>query len=240
MKNTIIILFLFSVVYALDTPNLTKYVNDFSNILSDDCEREINNLANSIEKQTSAEIAIVTMNTLCDENICEDLEKYSNDLFRKNGIGKKDKDNGLMILVFVEDRRYRIEVGYGLEDEIPDLLASQIAENYMTPFFKRGDYCSGLYNAVFQFGQAIKGEKNSTLFILEEDSMKTKQQEKESKITEIIIIIIFLVFIIIVFYLSIKNKRRSNISVFIKARGDSSSGGFGGGSSGGGGASGKW
>ncbi|MEM0473458.1 MAG: TPM domain-containing protein [Candidatus Aenigmatarchaeota archaeon] len=245
MKKTILILiFLMPIAFALNKPYLTKYVNDFANVLNDDCERQLNSLSNEIERQTTAEIVVVTMNSLCDERGCEDLEKYSNELFRQSGIGKKDKNNGLMILVFVDDKKYRIEVGYGLEGNIPDILANQVAERYMKPFFRENDYCSGLYNAVFQFGQEIKGEKNSTVFSVENDStIRERPVQSESDVLQMIIALILIAgFVVFLYFVSkgSKSKRRSVIVFGGFGGGGSSGGGFGGGSSGGGGASGRW
>lgn len=239
MKKIIILVILLPLVFALERPYLEKYVNDFGNVLDQKCEDKINKLSNEIEKRTTAEIVVVTMNSLCDNDICEDLEKYSNDLFRQTGIGKKDKDNGVLILIFIQDKRYRIEVGYGLEGEITDFVASDIAEKFMVPFFKQNDYCSGLYNAVFQLGQVIIGENNSTIFVIEKDSIKTETDE--SKTVEIIIFLIFVIFLIVFLYLIIKNPNKKRSFIFVGGGSSSSkSGGFGGGSSGGGGASGKW
>ena len=228
MKKIIFLLLFIPMIFALDKPHLIKYVNDFANVLDDYCEKELNKLSEEIEKQTTAEIAIVTMKSLCNENFCEDLEKYSNELFRQSGIGKKDKNNGLMILVFVDDKRYRIEIGYGLEGNIPDILVNQIAEKYMKPFFIENNYCSGLYNIVFQFGQEIKGEKNSTIFVLEDSKIKENSEKTSDFIETIVVLIFIIIFVVLMYFSSRSTKKRRSVII------------FGGGSSGGGGASGRW
>ncbi len=152
----LIILTVFPFVSALNKPQLQKYVNDFANVLDYDCENKINSIAEKIESDSTAEIAVVTMSSLCNESGCDDLEKYANELFRENGIGKKEKNNGAMVLVFIQDRRYRIEVGYGLEGNIPDIVTHQVAEKYMVPEFKAGNYCDGLYYTVYNLGEYIK------------------------------------------------------------------------------------
>jgi len=234
MKKIISIMLMFMFIlpgsFALDKPHLEKYVNDFADVLDLSCEDKINNLAGRIEENSTAEIAIVTMDSLCDESGCEDLEQYANELFRESGIGKKEKNNGIMILVFIKDRKYRVEVGYGLEGDIPDILASQIAERYMTPKFKEGNYCDGLYDTVYQIGEYIQ-----------DPNKKNNDDEVVVGFIIILLIVIFIVFIIFILKKSKKGRRRKSYW-FGSGRGGGSSGGggFGGGSSGGGGASGRW
>lgn len=155
---SIFILFLIPCALALDKPHFTGFVNDYADVLSSECESKIASLCRDIEQNTTAEIAVVTMKSLEGE----DLEMYANELFRENGVGKTDVNNGLMILVFIEDREYRVEVGYGLEGTIPDVRASHIAEDNLVPKFKQGDYCGGLYDTVDEIGKYIIAETTET------------------------------------------------------------------------------
>src|SRR5262245_34731115 len=103
---------------ALDTSKLkpTGYVNDFAGVLDARHKAAIENYAGSVERATGAQFAVVLVDSLEDEPI----EEVANRLYREWGIGKKGKDEGLMILLAVRDRKQRTEVGYGLEPIIPD------------------------------------------------------------------------------------------------------------------------
>ncbi|MDP2912257.1 MAG: TPM domain-containing protein, partial [Candidatus Omnitrophota bacterium] len=111
--------------------NYTGYVNDYAGILSGETKTKLAALSSEIETKTTSQLAILTLDTTAPL----DMETYAVKLFEKWGIGKKGKDNGVLILVAVKDRQMRIEVGYGLEGAIPDALAKNIIEKSMLPFF---------------------------------------------------------------------------------------------------------
>ncbi|MCD4668838.1 MAG: TPM domain-containing protein [Actinomycetia bacterium] len=139
----------------VDYPDYTGYVNDFAEILDSASRHDLESLITGIEKNTGAEIAVVTIDTL--EGIT--IEEYAVKLFEKWGIGKADKDNGLLILVSLMDRKVRIEVGYGLEGIITDLEAGRIIDEIIVPNFKNEDYSRGIYNAVVTISNQIYGEE---------------------------------------------------------------------------------
>ncbi len=88
-----------------------------------------------------------------------DRETYAVEIFEEWGIGKKDKDNGLLILVALEEREYRIEVGYGLEPIITDAMAGRIGRDKMVPYFKEDNYGQGIYEAVVDIRGFVEGEE---------------------------------------------------------------------------------
>src|SRR5579864_9056663 len=92
------------------------YVSDFADILAPDVKNELRAMLGETERQTSAEIALVTVPSLDGETV----EEYANRLFKEWGVGKKGADNGVLVLVAPSERRIRIEVGYGLEPVLPD------------------------------------------------------------------------------------------------------------------------
>ena len=145
MKKLILFTFIFilsiSLVSSQNYPNLRNFVTDDANIIDDVSEAQLNSLAQQIEQSTTVELAIVTVNSL--ENL--DIETYAVELFEKAGIGKKDIDNGLLILIAPTERVYRIEVGFGLEGIITDLDSRQIGVKTLEPFFKRENLVKGLY-----------------------------------------------------------------------------------------------
>ena len=89
------------------------------------------------------------------------LEELANVTFRSWGIGQKDKSNGVLFLVFTDDRRMRVEVGYGLEGVIPDARANRITNDVVKPFFKKGDYAGGVEAGARALMAAARGEGNA-------------------------------------------------------------------------------
>ena len=142
---------------AQDYPAHTGKVNDFAAVLAaadrDDLERRLAEL----ERATSAEVAVVTMPTLNGRP----LEEYATGLFNAWGIGKQDRDNGVLVLVAVDDRAMRIEVGYGLEGVMPDGLAGAIIRETFLPKFRDGDFRGGLLDGTARVIEIVR--RNETL-----------------------------------------------------------------------------
>jgi len=140
-------------------------------MLSDDWGNEIKEYLLEIDKKTTAEIVIYIVDSLYGHGIMKD-ETELNDIVQLGvyifnelaldtpsgsviGIGKKEKDNGVLILIAMEEREWRIEVGYGLEGYITDLESKIIAENYLVPNFQEGLYGEGLSSTVIALAQEI-------------------------------------------------------------------------------------
>jgi uncharacterized protein len=136
----------------------TGYVTDRAGILTAQTKTQLEALCLELEQKTGAQMAIVTVKSL-DGN---EVQPYANDLFRQLGIGKKKQDNGLMLLVAPNDRKYWTEVGYGLEPIINDARAGD-AGRLMTPYFRQGDYSSGVTAAAWQLAKYIADDKGVTL-----------------------------------------------------------------------------
>ncbi len=132
-----------------DVPNVhvanrTKYVSNPDNLLSSETVTRLDSTLSNLWKQTSAEAVVVVV-----ENIeGGDIDSFATELFSKWGIGKSDKDNGLLFLVSVNDRRMAIRTGYGMEGIVPDIIAGRIIRNIVTPHFKEGDYDGGVTAAI--------------------------------------------------------------------------------------------
>ncbi|MGM0366801.1 MAG: TPM domain-containing protein [Actinomycetota bacterium] len=131
-------------LFGDDIPSPRGYVNDFANVLDAGTVSKLENFISTTEAETTAEIAVVTLDSLDGWEI----EDYAIQLFSSWQIGKKDKDNGVLLLVAIEDRVLRIEVGYGLEGAITDLESGEIIDDIIVPWFKQDDYPSGIYNGV--------------------------------------------------------------------------------------------
>lgn len=123
-----------------DFPSPQGYVNDFANLITPEDFQKLNALAGALEQKTTAEIAVVTLKTIKPY----DVQDYSVRLFEKWKIGKAGKDNGILLLVVVEDKKVWITTGYGLEGAIPDAEASKIYRNIIVPYFKKGEFSKGI------------------------------------------------------------------------------------------------
>jgi uncharacterized protein len=135
-------------------PTLQKYVKDFPGALSASDITSINNLAAQIEANSTAQVAVLIVNS----TLPYDIDSYSNQVFRANGIGQKENNNGLLIVVAVADRKYRIEVGYGLEGLINDAKAGDIARFCFVDNFRNNQYGAGILCAVQDIGNIIEGQ----------------------------------------------------------------------------------
>ena len=139
-------------------------VSDWAGIISQGARESLENKLAAFEEKTGNQIAIATFPSLEGES----LEDFSIHLAEQWKIGQKGKDNGVIILVFRDDHRMRIEVGYGLEGVLPDAIASEIIRRIMAPRFREGDFDGGITGAVDAIIQVISGENPSQL--AEEDT----------------------------------------------------------------------
>ncbi len=142
-----------SVGYAEDVPFLGGRVNDYAGILSSSTISELNGKLKAYEDSTSNQVVVLTINTLNGAS----LEEYSINVAQTWKLGHKGKDNGVLLLVVKDDRKLRIEVGYGLEGTLTDALCSVIIQREILPKFKRGDYNGGVKSGVASILGAIDG-----------------------------------------------------------------------------------
>jgi uncharacterized membrane protein YgcG len=143
-------------------PNYTGFINDYTSTISSYWKSRMNELALKVEKDTGCEIAVAVVDNLQGMEI----EEYAFKLFEKWGIGKDSQDNGILLLVSMQDRTLKIEVGYGLEGIITDLEAKKIIDDEIIPRFKLNDYSTGIYNGIAEIANLIYDEqKNNTGFV---------------------------------------------------------------------------
>ena len=141
--------------YAYTSPGSpTGFVNDFAKVLPDPSRQTLEAKLTAFKQATGDEIAVVTIPTVGDDTI----ENYAVELFKEWGIGERGKDNGVLVLVAVNDHKMRIEVGYGLEGSLTDAQAYWINQNVMTPAFKNNDFAGGLNDATDAIIGAVKGD----------------------------------------------------------------------------------
>ena len=138
-----------------DNPaQLVKYVTDETGTLNANQITQLNNKLVSFNKTTSNQVLVYLIPSLNGES----LEDYSIRLAEKNKIGKKDKNNGVLVLIVKDDRKIRIEVGYGLEGVLTDAMSSKIIRNDFTPQFKSGKYYEGIDKGIDAIIAVTKGE----------------------------------------------------------------------------------
>ncbi len=139
---------------ALDVPALKGRVNDYGNIISSSTERQLDAVLAELERTDSTQIAVLTVKSLEGDSI----EDFAIRVAEKWKIGQTNKDNGAILLISKNDRKLRIEVGYGLEGSLTDLTSGRIIQNVIVPYFRTGNFDAGISNGVIAMIQAVKGE----------------------------------------------------------------------------------
>jgi len=184
-----ILFFLFAVLPHLvlaqkEIPELWGHrLHDEARVLSPTTVDLLESKLKVFEDSTSNQMAILIVNTLDGESI----EQYGIRVAEKWKLGTSNRDNGIILLFAINDRKARIEVGQGLEGPLPDILCNQIIRNEVAPNFRRNDYDAGVNAAVDAIAQAIKGEYKS-------DSRPTARRGGGRSGAIIVILIIFILF----------------------------------------------
>jgi len=248
MQYKIILIILISLslnfLSALAVPALSGRINDQAGILSTSEERNLENLLHETEKSTSAQVALLTIKSLQGEN----LEDYSLRVAEAWGLGQRDRDNGVLLLIALQEKKIRLEVGYGLESSLTDMKSGYIIRNIITAEFRRGNFYQGIAEGLGAVTQIISGEADISAAELERYQ---KSQKKQGK-TQIPVGLI--VFLFMIFAGGFRGRRGGLFTALLlgnmlggsgRGRGGFGGGGFGGfsgggGSFGGGGASGGW
>lgn len=235
------------------TPTSYKYLNDYVGLLSESEAKSIISIGKELEDKTGSQAVVVIIDST--NNI--PIEDYSNKLFREWGIGEQSKDNGLLILLALNDKKWRVEVGRGLEGAIPDALSNRIMESIAKPSFINGNYGEGLINSYSTFSDSIATEYGVTLdkslhITLPNDVSYNEGSSLSTYIGIGVFVLLFLLDIIfnrgrvsstLMQLIFISNLGRRNGPRGGSGGGGSGGGGFGGfggGSSNGGGSSGGW
>lgn len=136
-----------------DVPYLTGRITDNAYLLSPETHRLLADSLRAHEMRTTNQVVILTIPAIGGESI----EEYSNRVFNEWKLGQQGKDNGVLIIVVPEERRMRIEVGYGLEGILTDLTSSRIIQFVMTPKFRDGDYEGGIIDGVLAVIDILEG-----------------------------------------------------------------------------------
>lgn len=242
-----------------------RIVNDYANILSSDERQQLEKKLVAFDDTSSTQIAVVILSSLEEYAEGYTIDDYGDRLAENWGIGQKGKDNGLLVLVAMQERKISIRSGYGLEGAIPDAYAKRIIENDIKPSFKQQNYFEGLDKATDRLMAYAAGE------------YEAEKSESENFKPPAFIFILFIIIIVLLFIFRVGGVRKyahiNNIPFWVawallnevhrqhkgkyrdfssgrgifggggfggSSGGSGGFGGFGGGSFGGGGASGSW
>ena len=231
LPAVVALLFLPLPAVALDVPAATGYVVDRAGLLSPGTRLKLEQFLENFEKSDSTQLAVLTIPSLEGEA----LEGYAIKVAESWGIGRKGKDNGALLLVSKAERKVRIEVGYGLEGRLTDLLAGRIIDYEITPRFKEGDFDGGVIAGVASMAEAVRGEYQGT--------GRTGRKKKDNP-WGILALLFFLGPGLMLLGGSSNHRRRGGFWIGGPPFGGGGSGGgfggFGGGGFGGGGSSGSW
>lgn len=157
-------------VFAFDIPEKPQnFVNDYANVLSLEDKNVLETKISNFEKQTTNEIAVVLISSLDGDTI----ENIAQNIFTKWEIGKKDKNNGVLMLFAMNDRKSRIHTGYGIEGDLTDLATSYLQSDVIAPAFQGGNYYVGINNALDKIIESLKGNN----IVPEDYSSSTKNSK---------------------------------------------------------------
>ena len=222
-----------------EKPSPPRLLNDYAEMISTSKRQLFEDKLVAFNDSTSTQICVVTVNSIEDYSI----EDYAVRLGRKWGVGQKDKDNGILILVAKDERKVDIEIGYGLESYITDYDTKNIIDEIIVPAFKQSNYYEGLDLATNRIIAQLQGTYSAS----------SSAPATESSGISYIIIIIVIIFIVIIIISGSSSGTGGGLSggsgwTWSSGGGSSWSGGgssggfsgFGGGSFGGGGSSGSW
>jgi uncharacterized protein len=157
-----------------DIPRLTAPVNDFANVIDAASEAQLEELIRKLQGATGDVIVVATVKTF---QPFADLRSYAVEMFENNGqgIGVKGKDNGLLIVLAVDDRRVEVETGYGLEGFITDGFAGETMRS-VTPFFREAEYGRGLLAAAIRLAERIAEGRNVDLRLAPPPQASSRRQ----------------------------------------------------------------
>ncbi|CRM66075.1 hypothetical protein H097_16116 [Pseudomonas sp. FH4] len=139
---------------ALVNVALNQRVIDLTNTLDTSTQQRLTNQLADLEQRKGAQIAVMLLPSTGDA----DIDAFTTQLFRAWKLGRKGIDDGILLLVVKDDRKVRIEVGYGLEGVVTDLLSHRIIEEQLTPAFRQGNYAAGVQHAVNALTMLVEGE----------------------------------------------------------------------------------
>jgi uncharacterized protein len=228
-------------------PKPDRYFNDYAGVVSKEAANRFNEQLAQFERETSDQVVVAVFPKMQSDSSIDD---YAQRVAQAWGVGQKIQRNGVVLFVFIADRKISIQVGYGLEGALPDITAYDIRANHITPYFKNGEYERGLATGIDLICKAIRGEYKGS-------GKTVAERQSGGGFSGVLPFIIFIIVLIVISRVIRKlggygYSSRGGGPVFIpgggggwSSGGGGGGGGFsgfsgGGGSFGGGGSSGSW
>ena len=208
-------------------PKPDRYFNDYAGVVSKDAAYRFNEQLAQFERETSDQVVVAIFPKMQSES---DVADYTQRVAQSWGAGQKERRNGVVLFVFVQDRKMFIQVGYGLEGALPDITAFDITEYKIKPLFRNGDYEGGIAVGIDSIFKAIRGEYKG--------SGKTALEARNASKRAPISFVSFLIFIVALIIISKLMRRMGGYGYSSRGGGPiffPTGGGGGGWSSGGGG-----
>ncbi|MFP4115371.1 MAG: TPM domain-containing protein [Spirochaetales bacterium] len=174
---------------AQDLPAPQGFVNDFANVIPADAERSMRGIITALRDQTGAEIAVVTVESMSPYPTIED---FGIALAEEWGVGSESDDAGAILIVALEEREVRIEVGYGLEGAIPDGRAGRLLDDYVVPYLRDNNYGAGLLNGTAALAEVIADEYGVTLTNVEPERRASPDGGSSLDFGDLIYVVFFL------------------------------------------------
>lgn len=214
-------------------PKPAGYFNDYANVVSKEAALRFNEQLAQFERETSNQVVVAVFPKMETDS---DIADYAQRIAQSWGVGQKERSqgNGVVVLVFVADRKMSIQVGYGLEGALPDVTAFDIRERHIKPLFRANDYEGGLATGIDLIMKAMRGEYKGTGQTVRESAANGQTDRPLS-----CVMLFFFLFVVIMIMRGARKKRRGwgysgGGGPFIGGWGGGGGGGWGGGSSGGG------
>jgi uncharacterized protein len=229
-----------AVVFAINAqaaevipPKPDRYFNDYAGVVSNEVSRRFNEQLAQFERETSDQVVVAVFPKMQSDS---DIADYTQRVAQAWGVGRKERRNGVVLFVFIQDRKMFIQVGYGLEGALPDATAFDITERHIKPLFRNGNYGAGLATGIDLICKAIRGEyKGSGKTVAE-------QHHAGGGLGLFYFIFFFLVFVVVLSAISALVRPRGGYGyssqrggpIFFPVGGGGSGGGWSSGDSGGG------
>ncbi len=224
------------------------YVVDLASVIPEELQSRLNAYLKELEQKTGAQVLVLTVQSLDGQSI----EEFAFNIKEQWKLGQKGKDNGVLIAVAVKDRKYRFEIGYGLESVLPDSMVGSIGREYLVPYFRNGDFGTGIYAAALVVANTIADHEGVQITGM--PGFRQQRAVDAAKPLGPLQIVIFGIFALGAIVLFITHPGQCLILILASSMGGGrggwsggaggfgggSFGGGGGGSGGGGGASGGW
>ena len=213
-----ILIFLFTFITPafgmFKLPSPVGYVNDFANIIENTDENRLNSIILELKQKTQAEVVVVTLSSLKGYPV----EDVGLEIGRQWKVGQKGKNSGVIVLVAPNDRKIRIETGYGIEGVIPDSKAGRIRDELMLPMFRTGNYSKGIVLGTAAIVDTIAKDNRVTISDnYNYQNYFSHESSQDNPLKNLVLLAIFL-FLLIKPYLEIKILLMGNQSVIIYMR----------------------